>query len=214
MDAPCTLGLFVIKVNTASNSNLWVLDTNCGLQICTDVEEPKNCRQLNKGESDLRVGNGARVIALTIGTYVLTLPRGFILNMDDCYYVHVLTKIIISVSYLNKKGFHFIFMNNNCFIMLNYILYASGTLCNGIYILDMSNSILIVHDNKRQKHDNLKSSFLWHYHLGHINEIHMVKLHKSESLGSFDYESCDTCEYCLLGKMTKLPFNGKDAHAN
>ena len=37
----------------------------------------------------------------------------------------------------------------------------------------------------------------------------MTKLHKRGSLGSFDYESFDTCESCLLGKMTKLPFKGK-----
>ena len=28
-------------------------------------------------------------------------------------------------------------------------------------------------------------------------------------MGSFDYESFDTCESCLLGKMTKTPFIGK-----
>ena len=32
----------------------------------------------------------------------------------------------------------------------------------------------------------------------------MTKLHKEGSIGSFDYESYDTCESCLLGKMTKL----------
>ena len=37
----------------------------------------------------------------------------------------------------------------------------------------------------------------------------MTKLHKSGSLGSFDYESFDTCESCLLGKTTKLFFKGK-----
>ena len=63
----------------------------------------------------------------------------------------------------------------------------------------MSNSILNVNDNKRQKRDNLKSSFLWHYRLGHVSERRMTKLHKSGSLGSFDYESFDTCESCLLG---------------
>ena len=41
----------------------------------------------------------------------------------------------------------------------------------------------------------------------------MSKLHKSGSLGSFDYESFDTCESCLLGKMTKLPFKGKGERA-
>ena len=41
----------------------------------------------------------------------------------------------------------------------------------------------------------------------------MAKLHKSGNLGSFDYESYDTCESCLLGKMTKLSFkeNGERA---
>ena len=37
----------------------------------------------------------------------------------------------------------------------------------------------------------------------------MTELHKCGSLGSFDYESFDICESCLLGKMTKLPFKGK-----
>ena len=35
---------------------------------------------------------------------------------------------------------------------------------------------------------------------------YMTKLHKSGNLGSFDYESYDTSESCLLGKMTKLSF--------
>ncbi|KAK8682776.1 hypothetical protein V6N13_055150 [Hibiscus sabdariffa] len=32
-------------------------------------------RNLAKGDVDLRVGNGARVVALAVGTYVLSLPR-------------------------------------------------------------------------------------------------------------------------------------------
>ena len=92
--------------------------------------------------------------------------------------------------------------------------YAGGTLSNGIYILDVSNPILNVNDNKRQKRDNLKSSVLWHCRLGHTSERRMTKLHKCGSLRSFDYESFDTCESCLLGKMTKLPFKGKGKRAN
>ena len=41
----------------------------------------------------------------------------------------------------------------------------------------------------------------------------MAKLHKSVNLGSFDYESYDTCESCILGKMYKLSFKGKGEHA-
>ena len=67
---------------------------------------------------------------------------------------------------------------------------------------------------KGPKRDNLKSSYLWHCRLGHISDRRMTELHKCGSLGSFDYESFDTCESCLLGKMTRLPFKGKGERAN
>ena len=88
---------------------------------------------------------GQEFVALAIGTYILTLPSGLISSLDDCYYVPTLTKNIISISLLIKNGFHLTFSNNGCSIMLNDVFYTYGTLCNGIYILDMSNPILIVH---------------------------------------------------------------------
>ena len=39
--------------------------------------------------------------------------------------------------------------------------------------------------------------------LDHINETRITKLHKEECLDPFDYESNETCESCLLGKMAK-----------
>ena len=213
-DAPTPLGIYVIEVNTVSYGNLWVLDTGCDSHICTDMQGLRDNMKLTKGESDLRVGNGARVAAVAIGTYVLNLPSGFCLYLDNCFCVPALTKNISSVSCLNKKGFHLKFCDNSCHIMLNDDFYAGGTLSNGIYILDMSNPILNINDNKRQKGDNLKSSYLWHYRLSHISERRMTELHKCGSLGSFDYESFHTCESCLLGKMTKLPFKGKGERAN
>ena len=119
----------------------------------------------------------------------MTLPRGLILLLDDCFYVLVLKKNIIYISCLNRKGFHLTFSNNSYSIMLNGVLHAIGTSYNDLYILDTSTPILIVHDNKRQRQDNLKSSYLWHYHLGHISKRHMSKLQIDGCLGSFDYES-------------------------
>ena len=92
-------------------------------------------------------------------------------------------KNIIYVANLNKKGFHLNFSNNGCYTMLNDVFYAGGTLSDGIYILDMSNPILNVNDNKRQKRYNLKSSFLWHCHLDHISERRMTKLHNVVAWG-------------------------------
>ena len=159
-DAPTPSGIYVIEVNTVSYGNLWELDTGCGSHICTDTQGLRDNRKLTKGESDLRVGNGARVVAVAIGTYALNLPSGFCLYLDNCLCVLALSKNIISVSCLNNKGFHLKFCDNSCHIMLNDVFYASGTLNIGSYILDMLNPILNISDNKRQKGDNLKSSYL------------------------------------------------------
>ena len=63
------------------------------------------------------MGNEASVAALVIGTYVLNLTSGLVLNLDDCYYALALTKNIIYVSYLNKKDFHLTFRNNGFFLL-------------------------------------------------------------------------------------------------
>ena len=78
-DAPTPLGIYVIEVNIVSSGNLWALDTGCGSHICTDMQGLRDNRKLTKGEFDLRVGNGARVAVVAIGTYVLNLPSGFCL---------------------------------------------------------------------------------------------------------------------------------------
>ena len=52
-------------------------------------------------------------------------------------------------------------------------------------------------------------TLLWHCRLGHINERRIKELHSNGFLGQFDFESLDTCETCLGGKMTKAPFTKK-----
>ena len=39
----------------------------------------RNSRGLTKDEIDLRVGNGAKVAAVAVGTYFLSLPSGLVL---------------------------------------------------------------------------------------------------------------------------------------
>ena len=43
--------------------------------------------------------------------------------------------------------------------------------------------------------------------VGYIGIKRMKKLHADGLLESLDYESFDTCEPCLMGKMTKTPFS-------
>ena len=92
-----------MEVKIVSNDNQWVLDTGCGSHICTNMQGLRNSRRLRKGELDLRVRNGARVVALDVESYVLSLPSGLSLILDDCFYVPTITKNIVFVSSLIKK---------------------------------------------------------------------------------------------------------------
>ncbi|KAK8669752.1 hypothetical protein V6N13_107176 [Hibiscus sabdariffa] len=80
--------IYVIDVHMSTSSS-WVLDTACGSHICTSVQGLHMGRNLAKGDVDLRVGNGARVAALAVGTYVLSLPSGLVLNLENYYFVPV-----------------------------------------------------------------------------------------------------------------------------
>ena len=62
---------------------------------------------------------------------------------------------------------------------------------------------------KGKKRDNLKSSYLWHCLLCLANERRMTELHNNGSLGSFDFESFDKCESCLIGKDDRVGLYGK-----
>ena len=132
---PSTSGIYVIEVNL-SISISWVLDTRCGSQICSNVQGLRNRRTLTEGEVDLRVGNGARVVALEIGDYSLSLPSGLVILLKNCYFVPAMSRNIISISCLDMDGFSFIIQNNVISIHREGIIYANGLLSNGFYVLD------------------------------------------------------------------------------
>ena len=49
---------------------------------------------------------------------------------------------------------------------------------------------------------------MWHCRLDHIGVKRMKKLHTDGLLQLFDFGSLDTCEPCLMGKMTGNPLIG------
>ena len=124
---------------------------------------------------------------------------------------------IISISCLDKKGFEFIIRNNKCNIYHDNIFYGYAPRTSGLYVLNVEDTSEKSIDNiesKKIKSNDLNTTYLWHYRLGHISKKHFSKLHQNRLLNSFDYESFETCESCLLEKMTKTPFTGQSERAN
>ena len=122
----------------------------------------------------------------------------------------VITRNIISIACLDKLGFSFVIKNKCCSIYLNDIYYGYAHLINGLYVLDLDMPVLNI-NTKRIKSNDSNPTYLWHCCLGHINEKRISRLHKDGLLDSFDFESYEACESCLLGKMTKTPGHGERA---
>ncbi|KAA3450189.1 polyprotein [Gossypium australe] len=81
--------VYLEEVNKAKASGMSASDTGCGSHICTSVQGLQRSRTLARGDVDLRVGNGAKVAALAVGTYTLSLPSGLDLCLEDCYLVPI-----------------------------------------------------------------------------------------------------------------------------
>jgi len=171
-------------------------------------------RSVERGEVDFRVGNNARVAALAVGTMQLHLPSGFILELNNCYFVPSLSRNIVSPSCLMKDGYSFASENNGCVISKNNMFVALASIKNGLFILNLDDSLVCNIIVKRHWLTDLNPTYMWHCRLSHISEKRMKKLHADGLLTSFDFESYETCEACLLGKMTKAPFTGVPERAS
>jgi hypothetical protein len=126
----------MIENYLATSHNIsWILYIRYGFHICNNDQELKKGRRLLKGEVDLHVGNGARVIALVVGTYNLTLPSGMLLELDNCYFDPVLAKNIVSIAYLDLNGFRFIIKNKYYFFYNNDVYYGLSNYTHGLYVI-------------------------------------------------------------------------------
>jgi hypothetical protein len=85
---------------------------------------------------------------------------------------------------------------------------------NGLYVLDLEDKSICNINMKRARPNDLNPTFIWHCHLDHINEKRIERLHMDDLLSSFYFESFDTCQSCLLGKMTKAPFTCQSERAS
>jgi len=163
---------------------------------------------MEKEEVDICMGNNARVDALNIRTMQLHLPSGFILELNNYYFVPSLSRSIVSPSCLTKEGYSFVSKDNGCVISKNDTFVAFASIVNGLFILNLDDAPICNASAKRPRLNELSPTYMWHCRLCHISENRTNRLHAYGLLTLFDSESYETCESCLLGKMTKVSFTG------
>jgi hypothetical protein len=115
---------------------------------------------------------------------------------------------------LEDEGYEFRIKDKCCSIFLNDMYYGKYPIVNRFYILDLESSEINNVSGKRIHVNNSNHTYLRHCHLGHIGKKCIGNLYKDGLLNSFDQESIEMCESCLLGKMMKTPFVGRSERAS
>jgi hypothetical protein len=92
---------------------------------------------------------------------------------------------------------------------MNNSFYGHAPIVNGLFLLNLESNETHINniEAKRCKVDSHNPTYLWHCRLGHIGAKRMKKLYSDGLLESLDFESFDTCEPCLMGKMIRTPFS-------
>ena len=152
--------IHTILTLNSSISNTWVLDTACGYHICKSLQGLHKIKVLMEGDFNLYGAGGETIQAEAIGTYILKLPSGKILELDNCYYMPKIIRNIISIPLLLKQGYVMDVTSNGCSIMLSNKFICSGMFNNGLLTLSLNNNVYLV--DKKRKRESINITFLWH----------------------------------------------------
>ena len=67
----------------------------------------------------------------------LQLPSGFILELNNCYYIPALSQNIISTSCLMSQGYELNLKDIGCSFYLNDMFYGYAPIVDGLFILNL-----------------------------------------------------------------------------
>jgi len=207
-------GTFYVSVNFETNivevpNNTWWLDSGATAHVSNIMQGFLSIQPIKGTEKYLYMGNRMKARIEGIGTYRLILDTGYCLDLEKCLYVPGCARNLISVAKLDCLGFNFKIENGVFHLYRHTYYYGSGTLCDGLYRLNLNfnftNSLFNVeHVSSSQCNvQNENSAFLWHQRLGHISKERIMRLVKNEILPQLDFGDWDVCVDCIKGKQTK-----------
>nr|GEX85471.1 hypothetical protein [Tanacetum cinerariifolium] len=150
------------------------------------------------------------------GTYICNITQGLRASRKlkpgalSLYVGMVNVKLLKQLALFIYDGFVNRLVDNTIQVSRNNVVYFSGVPRDGIFEIDLSNSLTnesSIYDvsNKRAKLD-LDSALLWHCHLRHISKKSIEKLQHDGLLDSSDLRAFEKYVSCMSGKMARKPY--------
>ena len=111
--------------------------------------------KLNEGDFVLFGASGESIRAEAVGTMLLKLPSGKILELKDCYYMPSIIRNIISVPILLEHDFKIKGKDKGCFIYHFNEFYGTALVDNDILFLLLNDNVLHIDQMKKRKKEDL-----------------------------------------------------------
>ena len=203
----------VIESAFTVRSNSWIFDSGTSQHICNSLQRLIGNMTLRNWEMIVRVGNNTKISGKVVGTYMLKLPSGEVLELKNCLYFPSCIKNLISISMLLRNGQSVSFDKMSCTLYLNGRIISQCNMIEGLFHLEISSGMHYIECGNTSKpkraREEVNQEKMWHVKLGHVNLDKIRKKSKDGYFRPLGNDQMCTCEYCLKGKMTKSPFTGK-----
>ncbi|KAM1563347.1 hypothetical protein ACFX10_037775 [Malus domestica] len=207
----------VIESAFTVSSNSCIFDSGASQHICNSLQGLTGSKTLRNGEMIVRVGNGTKISAKAIGTYMLKLPYGEVLELKNCLYFPSCIKNLISISMLLRDGHSVLFDKMSCTLYLNGRIISHGNMIEGLFHLETSSGMHCIESGNTSKpkrtREEVNREKMWHLKHGHVNLNKIRKMLKDGYFCPLGNDQMGTHESCLKRKMTKSPFTGKGERA-
>ena len=115
---------------------------------------------------ELNSNGGESIQAEAVGTYILKLPFGKILELKDYYYIPKIIRNIISIPLLLEQGYVMDVTSNGCSIKFSNEIICSGIFHNGLLTLSLNDNVFHINENGKQKRECLNNTLAlsdWSY---------------------------------------------------
>ena len=200
------------------NHSTWWIDSGSTIHVSNTLQGMPNLRKTMESEQCIYSGSKMSSRVEAIGTCILVLSCGFILELEKTFYVPSFSRNLISISRLLPLGFSFNFTDSGFSLSNKSKVIGYGALFDGLFHIQLHNDVtynsMHVTAGLKRCVMNDESSMLWHRRLGHISIQRMKKLVNDGVLSTLDFSDFVTCVNCIKGKQTNKSKRGAKRSTN
>ena len=198
----------VLRATEGKIEKRWCLDSGCTSHMCNDETLFLNTPVVVSAKR-LAMANGAQASIGAKGTAVMKTTNGKqtkSIQLRDTLLVDDLRTNLLSVAKITDHGYTVLFEKKKATVRAKDgdVRLLAKRIDNLYYVYESMDQVNIASAETRAV-----SLETWHHRLGHLNVRDVLELSKKGLAEGMSIKSGDeqmSCDVCLLGKMTALPF--------